>query len=428
MLVSLPHSKDAEETILSAILFWPLMAPSIFAQVPDEHFYDQSNLTLYKTLRAMQDEDVPLELPALTERLQRTRRLEKVGGPLKLSEIGNHLPVAATLPHYRQQLTETHQQRSLLTLFSKAQDSAANPENVQEWLSEVIQGVLEVAQDKSQKPMRGWKELTNCALDRYQEMAKQGGMPGYSTGISKLDDATGGLQMKKLWVIGGGTGDGKSALGEQFILHNAKRGVHCGIYSLEMDEDEMVDRAFAMEGAPPDVFRRGITNKNEVKTLVNIGSYMQNLPITVKDVSGIKIGALLSDIRAMANRGVKIFMVDYGQLIESEAGRRSREEEVARVSRSLKNLTKSLDVCIMLLSQLNDDGKLRESRALGMDADVVLTISTPTKKEKQDGQWIETRDNAKRILFLGKARKGKRDVPIPCYFHGERYTFQQIES
>lgn len=421
----LPCSPEAEETILSSILFWPNSAPSIFASVPEEHFYDPSNLVLYKTLKAMQADEVPLEIPALTERLTRNKRLAQIGVPLRISQIQNCLPQASTLPHYKQQLTEKYQQRQLLSIFEKAKESASSPENVQEWLSGVIQGVLEVAQDKSQKPMRDWKELCHCALDRYQEMAKNGGIPGFTTGLSPLDDATGGLQLKKLWVIGGGTSDGKSALAQQFIEHNAKRGVKCGIYSLEMDEDEIADRAFARNGAPPDVFRRGIKTREEARTTVEVGALIKDLPIIVKDVSGIKIGALLSDIRAMANKGVQLFMVDYGQLIESDGNKRSREEEVARMSRSLKNLAKNINVCIMLLSQLNDDGKLRESRALGMDADVVLTISTPTKKEKIEGVWQETRDNTRRTLFLGKARKGKRDVPIPCLFQGEKYTFKE---
>jgi replicative DNA helicase len=427
MLDSLPHSKEAEEILLSAILFWPVNAPTIFSSVPDEHFYDQSNLILYKTLRAMQSEDVPLESGALQERLKRTRRFEKIGGAVKLFEINNHIPVAQTLPHYKKVLQGAFQQRTLLKVFEDAQKTATSPENVEEWLSGVIQKVLEVAQDKEQKPMRDWKELCNAALDRYQDMAKNGGLPGHSTGISKLDECTGGLQMRKLWVLGGGTGDGKSALAEQIIIHNAERGVKCGIYALEMDEDETTDRAFALKGAPPDVFRRGIGSREEIRKLVEIGASIQNLPIIVKDVSGIKLGALLSDIRAMANKGVKLFMVDYGQLIESDGSEKSREAEVARVSRSLKNLSKRLDICIMLLSQLNDDGKLRESRALGMDADVVLTISTPTKKEKIDGQYVETRDNSRRTLFLGKVRKGMRDVPIPCRFHGSQYRFEEIE-
>lgn len=426
MLDSLPHSKDAEEILLSAILFWPSHAPSIFSTVPDEHFYDQSNLILYKTLRAMQAEDVPLEQPALQERLKRTNRLEKVGGVIKLMEINNSIPVASTLPHYKKLLQGAFQQRTLLKVFQEAESTARTPENVDEWISDVIQKVLEVAQDKEQKPMRDWKELCNSALDRYQEMAQNGGIPGHSTSIPKLDECTGGLQMKKLWVIGGGTGDGKSALAEQLILHNAERGVKCGIYALEMDEDETTDRAFALKGAPADVFRRGIRNREEVKKLVEIGAAIQNLPIIVKDVSGIKLGSLLSDIRAMANKGVKLFMVDYGQLIESDGSEKSREAEVAKVSRNLKNLAKRLDICVMLLSQLNDDGKLRESRALGMDADVVLTISTPTKKERIDGQFIETRDNTRRTLFLGKVRKGMRDVAIPCRFHGSEYRFEEI--
>jgi len=82
-------------------------------------------------------------------------------------------------------------------------------------------------------------------------------------------------------------------------------------------------------------------------------------------------------------------------------------------------------VSVDLLSQLNDDGKLRESRAVGFDADVVATLSCPITKEKKDGEWIETRQEDKRVLFVGKNRNGKRSVAFPLRFDGPTFTFTE---
>lgn len=426
-MTELPSSPEAEESILAMIIFWPDKAHQVYAVVPDDFFYHPMRLLLYGVLRDMLDAEDPLEPASITIKLRKMGKLDAVGGPGEVSRLCAIMPASGALTHYRNELEDCWRQRKVWTACDRAIKSVHSPNMpVGEWLAGITSDILEASQDRSQKPVRTWKSLCEKSLERYEALARTGGsIPGWPTGIEKLDILTGGMQRGKLWVAGGGTSDGKSALGQQAIIHAAERGAKSAIYSLEMGDEEIVDRGLAMKGVSQEMQRRGPKNREEARTAKDVVEAIRDLPIFPVDVSGIKLGALLNDIRKMTAQGVELFMIDYGQLIESESSKRSREEEVARVSRSLKNIAKTLNIFVLLLSQLNDDGKLRESRALGMDADVVLTISTPTRKEKIEGQWQELRDNTRRIIFVGKVRNGQRDVPIPCKFHGERYTFEQ---
>ena len=94
----------------------------------------------------------------------------------------------------------------------------------------------------------------------------------------------------------------------------------------------------------------------------------------------------------MREHGVKLIMIDYLQLMNASGMQfGSRQEEVSKISRSLKGLAKELNIPILALSKLNRgvegrdglEGKrpqlsdLRESGAIEQDADMVLFIHRP---------------------------------------------------
>ena len=161
-------------------------------------------------------------------------------------------------------------------------------------------------------------------------------------------------------------------------------------------------------------FKRGFTDRDEIDRCGKATRELRKLPLTIRDVSGMKLAPLLAEIRQLAARGIKHISVDYAQLVEGDGKSRSREEEVAKVSRSLKASAKRNKVSIDLLSQLNDDGKIRESRAIGFDADVVLLLHKNKPKGAAEYQ---------RSIYCAKNRGGKRDWSVPVQFRGEFYQF-----
>jgi replicative DNA helicase len=112
---------------------------------------------------------------------------------------------------------------------------------------------------------------------------------------------------------------------------------------------------------------------------------MYQIPVYIDDSPQLTV----TDIRAKSRRlrrahGLELIIIDYLQLMQGSA-RENRQQEIAEISRSLKNLARELDVPILAVSQLNRSlesredkrprlGDLRESGAIEQDADIVMFI------------------------------------------------------
>ncbi len=428
-LASMPSAPDAEIAVLQHCFARPNEAGEVLSQVPDGAFYHAGRRLIFETIGQMVGEGIPIEFNAASHYFEQQGLMDRIGGRGILAEITDSVG-PAQWGYYRDILMDKWKAREVIEMCSEATTAAkAMPSdgNVDEWLGKLTERVLSLSLDRQQRREKPFVKLVDAALGRYEEAARRNGqIPGISTGFPGLDHVTGGKQPGQLWVIGGGTSDGKSAFAQQVALYMASHGTKTAIYTLEMPDEEVIDRFYAMHAQiDSSCFKRGFEKRWQVEHCNKANKELRALPVTIRDVSGIKLTPLIADMRVQAKRGVKHFVIDYGQLIEGELRNRSREEEVARVSRNLKAAAKQLRVSVDLLSQLNDDGKLRESRAMGFDADVVVTLSCPITKEKKDGEWVETRQEDKRILFLSKNRNGARSIPFSMRFNGPTFTFTE---
>lgn len=281
--------------------------------------------------------------------------------------------------------------------------------------------LMSILSDNAKRECKTWPALLTSALTRIEEnMARGGRLRGVATGIPTFDQMTGGLVPGQLVVIGGATGGGKSALGVQMAFWAATKDRAGLIYCLEMTGDEITDRILSGESRVPlsAIRHKALTNDQLNKVNVAISRFATGPAMVIEDSSDMTILQLRSNARRhAAQRKLAIVVVDYCQLITG-TGRfdgSNREREVAEVSRNLKQMAKELKVPVILLSQLNDEGRLRESRAIGQDADIVLKIEPVEGNEDQ------------RRLEVVKHRNGPRGK-ILLQFHGDTTTFSEISE
>lgn len=429
MKTSVPCSNENEEAILSFIINNPEKSGEAFSEIDVEAFYHAPNRLMFQAMLEMSGQSVPIDAYTLSDWLATRGLTERIGGGGVVSRL--EYEQAWHYPYYRGIVLDRWKQRQMIDICSATirEITESKTTAVDDMLGVMTEKVLALSLDRQQRREKPFMQLVDEAMDRYEAAVQnKGKLPGISTGFFGLDRVTGGHQPGQLWVIGGGTSDGKSAFAQQMALHMAANGHRTAIYTLEMPDDEVVDRLYAMHAKVDSaLFKRGFENRGQMMGCVKANKELRDMPFHIRDVSGIKLSPLLSDIRVLAKRGVKHFVVDYGQLIEGEGNARSREEEVAKMSRGFKAAAKILRVSIDLLSQLNDDGKLRESRAIGFDADVVATLSCPMVEEKVPGSresnFVRLED--KRVLFLSKNRNGARGVKFAMSFNGPTFTFTE---
>lgn len=209
---------------------------------------------------------------------------------------------------------------------------------------------------------RGFRRADAIIADLEARLANPSMAPRYPTTLPQLDEMLkGGLKDKQFVVIGGRTGGGKTVLAMNLAVAIAAQGVPVATFSLEMDDVDLLTRCvLAEQWRGPDA---------ALKTI-------RDLPLYIDDTSNVTIKSIAARIKMMIVRfRCKVFVVDYLQLIGTEGqDRESRERIVAGMSRLLKVTAKETGCCVIALSQLNEAGELRESRAIEQDADVVLYV------------------------------------------------------
>jgi replicative DNA helicase len=153
----------------------------------------------------------------------------------------------------------------------------------------------------------------------------------------------------------------------------------------DMDFPRLTAAANALAGAP-------IYFRDDVYDIAGIRSYVRQMKSVVPDIAAV--------------------VVDYLQLAEGSANADRRELEIAMISKALRRMAKDENLAVIALAQLNDDGELRECRAIGMDATVQVTI--------------EMTDNpGARILRL-RQRQGKTGIGIPVAFLGDTFQWEAL--
>jgi replicative DNA helicase len=224
---------------------------------------------------------------------------------------------------------------------------------------------------------------------------------GLTTGLLDLDKLSDGLHRGELIVLAALPSCGKTALGVNIAMHNALDGLPVGIVSAEMRPVQLVIRSICSESRVN--FKR-ITSE-DLPAMISVMGRMAKANIHIEQASGFTIGQVIATARRMKQSAdIKLLVVDYIQRLTGVG--ENRQLQIASIGAGLKDIALELDIPVIGLSQLNDDGKLRESRALGQDGDSVWILAN-------DGEW---RADVQPVnLRIEKCRDGETGI-VPLTF------------
>lgn len=379
-------SNDAEVAVLSIILNNPDMVYELDG-LKSFMFSALAHQALYLEIEQMIEKQIPTEPALIISQLESSNEISRVGGKKYIEQLTNYIYNKDTLPQYRNLLMNQYKARSLVSLAS----SKATPDkiNINAIDDEISQFKLQL--DKLMETRGGLQtfHVGDTVKSVYEEILSRQANPGIrgsTWGVEKIDVATGGKCPGELIIIGGRPGSGKSALVFNSIMQDAKSGVPSLLFEREMRNQEVVERLVSIEtGIPITNIRLGILTKPQVELIYDSLGKIKQLPIYI-DTS-----YRASDpyyLEATVNKyknlhGIKNIYLDYLQLlVERDDG---QTNALGRVSRLFKTLCNELDICGILLSQLNrgvenrDDKRpvlsdLRQSGNLEEDADIVVGL------------------------------------------------------
>lgn len=362
------------------------------------HFQEMPLRAVYVAAMAMVEKDEPVDLGSIVVKMRETGTLEGAGGSEAIFGLDTHA-LPSHLEFYAERVLAEAGRRALVEFCHSIQLRCADRfEETEELLDDAKRAIMSISISRPTKA-RSLNELLIDSLDRIQRSKGS----GLSTGFDAIDRACGPWQPGNLIVVSGETKSGKSALARNVCENVAIAGGRVALFSLEMSPEEVSDGILASQSrvnlrsllyAPPTEFELGRMCA-AVQRLC--GSELQVIP------DAFTLPQIITRARQMHAAGaLALVVVDYIQLVGGNQKRQdNREREVADVSRSLKRLAVDLGCVVIGLSQLNDQGKLRESRAIGQDANVVLNVD----KIGENGD--------ERCIRVVAARSAATGSPIP---------------
>ena len=426
-----PHSEDAEDSVLGALLLDKdaIITIAEFLQATD--FYDDRKREIYQCCLDLYEDRVPIDALTVTQKLRARKSLKKVGGASFLAELANKVPTAAHVEHYGRIVKDAATKRSLMAAASKLVDLSMDEGlKAEELLDKAESEVFSITQSSTKKSFVRVRDALAESFDRLDELHKTvGGLRGIPTGFSDLDNMTAGLQRSNLVILAARPGMGKSSFAlniTQEIAVKYKKPV--GYFSLEMSKEELVDRLLVSQ-ADIDAWKlkTGKLSEEDFTKLSNAMGQLAEAPIFIDDTPGLSILEMRTKARRLqVDNGVEMIVVDYLQLARSR-NLENRVQEVAEISQGLKNMARELKVPVIGVSQLSRAveqrgekkpqlADLRESGSIEQDADIVMFL------------WREDDEKPENMrLEISKHRNGALGH-IDLFFRGDRIKFYSRDT
>lgn len=430
----LPHNLEAEQSVLGAILVDVTAALSALQLLNPDDFYSARHGHLFSVFRDLYDRHQTVDEVMAVEELRRRGLEETVGGMPFLEELVRRVPTTANVEHYVRIVREKSILRSLLGVCGRiVQNVLDGKASAREQLDLAEQEVLQIG---SQELGRDFVPLSEVLSEQYLKLGQPQGADDQSilTGFRDLDELTTGFHPGDLVIVAGRPSMGKTSFALNCVERAALEGKKVAVFSLEVSKEQLVQNLLCSY-CRVDVHRlRQRTLATEAwKKLHRGAERLAAAQVFIDDTPGLTPLALKSKARRLRDRhGLNLVVVDYLQLMEVE-GEESRQQEIAKVSRSLKAMAKELSVPVVAISQLSRGvenrethrprlSDLRESGAIEQDADLVLLLY---REEYYNPEKDEAKGKAE--VIVAKQRHGPTGS-VELAFLGPYLRFENLAT
>lgn len=411
-----PHSVEAEESVLGSVLIDPDALHRVNSFLKSEHFYIVKHQWVWEACVGLLERRDPIDFVTVTQELTIRGQIDEMGGPAFISHLINVVPTAIHAEGYGRIVARTARRRKLLaaasTIAQLAYDETQEDEEV---FDRAEQAVLETRPADSTHEAARMVQILTEYYQHIEYLYEQRGQPlGVPTGLIDLDRLLGGLQKSDLDIVAARPGLGKTSLLLNLALSAAQRfQQRVLIFSLEMSKEQIVERLVAQQsGIDSQRLRFGNLQAEDWPIFVHTTDALSEVGLWIDDTPGITALQLRSKARRLyAAQGLDLIIVDYLQLMGTDGRVENRNQEIAQISRALKNLARELNVPVLVASQLSRAveqradkrpllSDLRDSGAIEQDGDVIMFIY-------REGAYNETCENPNLTeLIVAKHRKG----------------------
>lgn len=423
-----PQAIDVERTVLGSILIDVNALDTAMETLTEECFYATAHKNIFICIQNMFKHDIPVDVVTLTEELRKKEWLEAVGTEAYLSELVENVATSANIAYHSKILESKARLRSLITTAADISTECFNPDaEAKEVIDRAESKIFKIADASIKNRPEQLRELLSTTFEDIERYSKEGGISGVKTGFTKLDEKVTGFNASDLIIIAARPGMGKTALSLSILLNaavHAENRTPTVFFSLEMSKAQLVQRMLCSE-AEIDIhrLRSGRLNKTEQNRLGIAAGPLYEAPVYIDDTPGINVMEIRAKCRRLkAKNDLGMIIIDYLQLMGIVDKAENRQQEISQISRSLKEISKELNVPVVALSQLSRAveqrtgshrpqlSDLRESGAIEQDADLVLFIYREAVYLRNKDGGVDTPEykDVENIaeIIIGKQRNG----------------------
>lgn len=430
---TIPYSIEAEQSVLGSVLLDKDLLIMVVDVLNKDDFYAEQNAEIYDAMLTLFKRNEPIDLVTITEVLKSRNLVEKTGGLLYLTNLSTAPDFTENIMAYAKIVKDKSVLRKLINASTQTIQNCYDQElDVTEVLDKAERSVFDVAQ---QKDRRGLVPIDTVLMDSFELLQelymRKDKLTGLTTGFTDLDRKLGGLQKTDLILIAARPAMGKTAFSLNIAQNAALKGrAKVAIFNLEMSKEQLIQRMISsISQVELSKLKNGSIEDEEWPKITQGISVLQSGDIYIDDSPGITATELRSKCRRLkVERGLDLVLIDYLQLMESDGKTESRQQEISKISRSLKILAKELECPVVALSQLSravearSDHRpmlsdLRESGAIEQDADLVMFLYRDDYYNKDSEQKNITE------IIIAKHRHGEVGT-IPLTWLGQYQLFR----
>jgi replicative DNA helicase len=405
----LPQNIEAEKAVLGSILIDSEAITLVADFLKPEDFYRNAHKQIYSAMLNLYAQHEPADYQLVIEELERTNKLEEVGGASYITSLTNEVPTSSNIEYYGRIVQKKAEKRELIRASLKIAQFAYDEDEDAVLKSEEL--IYRVGQGKSIARVTSLKDAASrfiAKLDKLHENRLKGVVTGVPTGFNGIDQMLGGFQPSDLITIAARPAVGKTSLVLNIALRIVKDTTHLGhkvmMFSLEMGEEQLMRRLVSMEATVNQTrLRNGDIEDDEWDRIISAMGTFDNEFMWIDDTPAISLTEMRSRARRIqSEHGLDLILVDYMQLMKSVQANgkqpENRTQEVSLLSRGLKELARELNVPVVCLAQLSRAveqradktpqlSDLRESGTIEQDSDVVMFIHQDPEQEIRDNGY-----------------------------------------
>lgn len=411
--IIMPQNIEAEKALLGSLINNKDNIYEVDGLISAEDFYYDKHKEIYIAIKELENRDIDIDLITLLDLVNKKNIVKKCGGISYITDLSTEALYTDNVLSYVEIIKDKAIRRNLIKAGRELVTKAHDNFEVDEIVNSVENSLYQATNKNSEREVVKISDVINDTLDQIENNYKNGGrITGKTTGYKELDECLSGLQKGDFVVIAARPSMGKTAFALNMGQFSAKES-NVAVFSLEMPKIQLTQRLLSsMALVELQNIKNGKLNDKDFGKIATASNELAKRNIFIDDESN-----LLSEIKAKCRmlkrkNGLDIVIIDYLQLIEVSEKSYSREQEIAKISRELKKVAKSLDITIIALAQLSRAPEqradhrpmlsdLRESGSIEQDADVIMFLY------RDEYYYKESEDKNIAEVIVGKNRNGE---------------------